>query len=88
IGVGDGSFFEKAFGRLQKMVQRSRILVVAAHQDQMLQQLCKKALWLNRGDLVRFGDFDTVIAAYRNPHLHQSRAPAKPDPVPEICTGR
>jgi ABC-type polysaccharide/polyol phosphate transport system ATPase subunit len=63
IGVGDASFFEKAFTRMHKLVQRSRILMVAAHQDAVLRRLCDKAIWLSHGSLVAFGEIESVIAA-------------------------
>ena len=63
IGVGDTTFFDKAFTRLQKLAQRSRILMVAAHQDILLRQLCDKAIWLSHGSLVQYGDIESVLAA-------------------------
>jgi ABC-2 type transport system ATP-binding protein len=71
IGVGDMGFFEKAFTRLQKLVERSRILIVAAHDHNILRRLCDKAVWLSHGTLVQYGGIDGVLAAYRNP---QARA--------------
>jgi ABC-2 type transport system ATP-binding protein/lipopolysaccharide transport system ATP-binding protein len=65
IGVGDSQFFMKAFNRLQGVIQRTRILFVASHADDLLRRLCDKALWLSHGSLVEFGDIDRVLAAYR-----------------------
>ena len=66
IGVGDANFFQKAFERLSRLVERSRILVVAAHQDAMLRQMCNKAVWLSHGRLMAYGDIDDVLAARAN----------------------
>jgi ABC-2 type transport system ATP-binding protein len=66
IAVGDITFFEKAFARLLRLVERSRILVIAAHQDDMLRRLCNKAVWLSRGKLIAYGDIDNVFAARAN----------------------
>jgi ABC-2 type transport system ATP-binding protein len=63
IGVGDATFFGKAFTRLRKLAQRSRILLVAAHQNDLLLQLCDKAIWLSRGSLVQYDNIQTVLAA-------------------------
>jgi ABC-2 type transport system ATP-binding protein len=65
VGVGDAAFFEKAFNRLQDVIHRSQILFLASHADEMLRQICNKALWLNQGNLVQYGDFESVLAAYR-----------------------
>jgi ABC-2 type transport system ATP-binding protein len=63
IGVGDAGFFEKAFARLHRLVQRSRILMVAAHQNDLLRRLCDKAIWLSHGSLVLYDDIESVLAA-------------------------
>jgi ABC-type polysaccharide/polyol phosphate transport system ATPase subunit len=64
IGVGDAQFFDKASARLQSIVDRSRILVVASHSDPMIRRLCNKAIWLHAGRLMEFGDVDRVLHAY------------------------
>jgi len=65
IAVGDKGFFDKAFKRLQQLVERSRILMVAAHMDDILRHLCNKAVWLSHGSLIDQGELDSVLAAYR-----------------------
>ena len=74
IGVGDNVFFQKAIDRMQKLVERSRILMVAAHQDTTLRQLCNKAIWLSHGSLVEYGDIEHVLAAYRGQNAAASEA--------------
>ncbi len=65
IGVGDLRFFEKAFARLRGVVERSSILFVASHADDILRLLCNKAIWLQNGTLMAYGEINEVIAAYR-----------------------
>jgi ABC-2 type transport system ATP-binding protein len=65
VGVGDAAFFRKAFSRLQDVIHRSQILFLASHADEILRQICNKALWLDQGNLVQYGDFESVLAAYR-----------------------
>lgn len=74
IGVGDANFFEKAFARLRGLVERSRILMVAAHQDETLRRLCDKAIWLSHGSLVEYGDIESVLAARREDRLTRAAA--------------
>jgi ABC-2 type transport system ATP-binding protein len=66
IGAGDTGFFQKAFARLLQLVERSRILLVAAHQDDILRRLCNKAVWLSHGSLVSHGEIESVLTARRN----------------------
>jgi ABC-2 type transport system ATP-binding protein len=65
VGVGDALFFEKAFNRLRDIIHRSQILFLASHADGILRKICNKAIWLNQGNLVQYGDFESVLAAYR-----------------------
>ena len=75
IGVGDAGFFKKAFARLLGLVERSRILMIAAHQDDTLRRLCNKAAWLSHGSMVAYGAIEDVLAEYRSPQ----NAPAQQD---------
>lgn len=65
VGVGDATFFEKAFNRLQGIIRKSKILFLASHADEMLRKVCNKAIWLDHGNLIQYGEFEEVIAAYR-----------------------
>ena len=71
IGVGDEHFFQKAYNRLQGLVSRSRILMVASHSQPMIRMLCNRALWLDGGKVVADGEVDRVLQAYsrRDPSL-------------------
>lgn len=66
VGVGDAAFFEKAFNRLQSIIRRSKILFLASHADAILRIVCDKAIWLDHGKLVQYGEFEEVVAAYRS----------------------
>jgi ABC-2 type transport system ATP-binding protein len=65
IGVGDASFFTKAYDRLLRLVDRSQIMVVASHSDVILRQLCNKAIWLKSGQLMEYGEIGKVLDAYK-----------------------
>ena len=74
VGVGDSAFFEKAFRRLQGIIRRSQILFLASHIDDILRKVCNKAIWLDHGKLVQYGEFEKVIAAYRKNELLENPA--------------
>jgi lipopolysaccharide transport system ATP-binding protein len=71
IGVGDEHFFHKAYARLDALVGRSRILVVASHSQDMIAKLCNRALWLDGGTVVGDDEVGRVLNAYsrRDPSL-------------------
>ncbi len=49
IGSIDADFLRKAQTRLQKLVQRTGILVFAGHSNEFLARLCTTAIWIDRG---------------------------------------
>jgi len=64
IASGDMRFQEKAQRRLADMVDRASILVLVSHSMDTVRQMCRRALWLDRGTLRMDGPVDEVIAAY------------------------
>jgi ABC-2 type transport system ATP-binding protein/lipopolysaccharide transport system ATP-binding protein len=65
IGAGDAQFQQKAFARLKDMVHRSNILVVASHSNDIIRQICNRAVLLHQGSLIECGDVEPVLAAYQ-----------------------
>lgn len=54
LSAGDHSFAEKAQGRLARLVDQAKILVLASHDEQLIRKNCNKILHLDHGDLVKF----------------------------------
>jgi ABC-2 type transport system ATP-binding protein/lipopolysaccharide transport system ATP-binding protein len=65
IGAGDTAFIEKARRRLDGFVARAGILVVASHSEQLVRQLCTRAILLDKGAIVAAGPIDEVLERYR-----------------------
>jgi ABC-2 type transport system ATP-binding protein/lipopolysaccharide transport system ATP-binding protein len=64
IGAGDSSFLEHAQIRLNRMIERTRILIIASHSDEIVRRFCTKAALLQDGLLRSIGPVDEVLAAY------------------------
>ncbi len=64
IGAVDAEFLKKAQARLQKLVERSGILVFASHSNEFLARLCKTAMWIDHGTIKMTGDIETVVRGY------------------------
>jgi len=64
IGVGDALFLAKAEERLNQLVDRSSVLVLASHSPDLLRRFCTKGILLNEGRLMHFGPIDDVLADY------------------------
>lgn len=54
LSVGDTAFSEKARKRLEHMLDKARIFVVASHDDRLIQRTCNKILRLDHGKMVEF----------------------------------
>jgi ABC-2 type transport system ATP-binding protein len=64
IGAVDAEFLKKAQTRLQKLVERSGILVFASHSTDFLARLCKTAIWIDHGSIKMMGEIEDVVRAY------------------------
>jgi len=54
LSAGDASFSEKAQGRLARLLDQAKILVLASHDEGLIRRTCNKILHLDHGDLVKF----------------------------------
>lgn len=64
IGTGDARFIEKAKARLNDLLQRVKILVLATHDAEIMKSLCNKIIWLDHGEIRQIGTFDEVYPSY------------------------
>lgn len=64
IGAGDAHFVDKAKKRIQDMINRASILVLASHSADILKRFCNQAILLHEGRIVHKGDVDAVLQAY------------------------
>ena len=65
IGAVDAAFLERAKGRLKDLVDRAGLLVFASHSDDLLEQLCTSALWMEHGTIRQQGPLREVLDAYK-----------------------
>lgn len=64
IGAGDARFAEKVTRRTNELIESSTILILATHSLDMIRSMCNKAMLLERGKLLAFGDVAPVLATY------------------------
>lgn len=58
IGAGDANFFDKAKERMNDILSRSRVMVLASHSGDLIRSVCDKLLVLDMGQPVYMGDVD------------------------------
>ncbi|MCX7304222.1 MAG: ABC transporter ATP-binding protein [Hyphomicrobiales bacterium] len=54
IGAGDQSFQDKAKIRMDEMVAKAGVIVLASHNDQLIKRVCNKVLTLEKGAVKDF----------------------------------
>jgi ABC-2 type transport system ATP-binding protein len=64
IGAGDASFYLKAEERLQKLAKTAEIIVLATHSIDLITSWCTKVAWMEKGEIVKFGEAQAVIDEY------------------------
>jgi ABC-2 type transport system ATP-binding protein len=67
--AGDIHFLEKARDRLANFVTGSKIMVLASHSEMIVREWCNKGLFLEKGQIRKFGPIEDVLAAY-NESVH------------------
>lgn len=87
LSVGDVFFQQKCTSRLKKLLDAGTSLLFVSHSTGAVQQLCSKALFLDKGNLVTFSDTSTAISMYlkesNKPLYNNRKKPEAPKPAPE-----
>jgi len=64
IGAGDANFAEKARNRLTKFYDKTSVMVIASHSEDLISKLCNKALLLEHGKQIMLGSVEDVFSQY------------------------
>lgn len=64
LSVGDKSFQKKAEQRLNSLIERSSILVIATHSRSLIERCCTRVLWLEHGRIKMDGEPGEVCDLY------------------------
>ena len=66
IGAGDSGFIDKAKARMDLMIEKSQIIVLASHNMPLIQKVCERAIVIDEGRVKFDGDVKEAISIYRN----------------------
>ncbi|MCC6803422.1 MAG: ABC transporter ATP-binding protein [Anaerolineae bacterium] len=64
LAVGDADFAAKCRDRIWGLRDENRTIVLVSHSAASVRELCTRALWLDRGQLMMDGTTDEVLEAY------------------------
>jgi ABC-2 type transport system ATP-binding protein/lipopolysaccharide transport system ATP-binding protein len=71
IGAGDAAFFERANQRLDTFIDRTGILILASHSEELTRRFCDKIALMEHGHIIWYGDIEEGYARYHqaiHPH--------------------
>ncbi|MBU2089189.1 MAG: ABC transporter ATP-binding protein [Alphaproteobacteria bacterium] len=75
LSVGDEAFQRKCMMRLTKLKEAGTTILFVSHSARSVTELCDRAIWLDRGDMLMDGPPDEVMVAYqRFSHMDAAKA--------------
>jgi ABC-type polysaccharide/polyol phosphate transport system ATPase subunit len=66
LSVGDSDFQEKSKTRMKEMINSDAAVVLVTHDAKAAREMATKALWIDHGRVVKYGDVNPVIDSYLN----------------------
>lgn len=64
LGVGDQQFRRTSYDLIEDKVNSSKTVVLVSHNLDVIQKLCDRVLWIEKGEIVKLGRTDEVIEYY------------------------
>jgi lipopolysaccharide transport system ATP-binding protein len=64
LAVGDAEFQRRCLGRMEDFSSSGRTVIFVSHQMQAVSQLCERAIWLDKGEILLDGPGPDVVARY------------------------
>lgn len=64
LSVGDYRFQEKCEQRIRKMLEKGVTIIMVSHDNDLIQKLCTKVVWLDYGKVKAIGDTQKICSEY------------------------
>lgn len=66
LAVGDHAFQQKCLRKMRSLAGEGRSVIFVSHQLQLVQDLCDRTIWIDKGRKTGDGPTDQVLSAYRS----------------------
>lgn len=66
LSVGDADFQEKSKARMKQLIESKSAAVLVTHDEKAAREMASKALWIDHGRVMKYGEVNAVIDAYLN----------------------
>jgi lipopolysaccharide transport system ATP-binding protein len=70
LSVGDKYFASKSINRIREFIAKKTTLLLVSHDASAIKTICNKALLLNKGQMVDFGEPETIVEKYNSVVFH------------------
>src|SRR5439155_1585645 len=64
LAVGDAAFQKKCLGKMGEVAKQGRTVLFVSHNLTALQSLCDRAIWLDAGRLISYGQAGSIVHEY------------------------
>lgn len=65
LSVGDFKFQQKSRKRIDEMIKQGVTVVLVSHEIEMIEELCHKVIWMERGKMKAYGDTKKICEEYK-----------------------
>ena len=64
LSAGDAAFKEKSFNRMRQLCAEARTILIVSHALSSLNELCDRAIWLHKGQMLASGKPEEITEQY------------------------
>ncbi len=65
LSVGDAGFQQKSLAKMRKLLGSGATIILVSHSDQAIRDICKRAIWLDKGVMRMDGPAASVVEQYK-----------------------
>ena len=65
LSVGDAKFRKKSEAKMMELIEQGTTVLFVSHSLEQVKRICNKAVILNKGEMVAYGDIDEVAEIYQ-----------------------
>lgn len=70
LAVGDFAFQEKCKAKMAELMAGGTTLLFVSHSEDQVKELCRKAIWIDQGELMAYGETGEVYEMYKRKYAN------------------
>ena len=70
LAVGDFAFQEKCKAKMAELMAGGTTLLFVSHSEAQVKELCQKAIWIDQGELMAYGETGEVYEMYKRKYAN------------------